>query len=65
MRKYFIDFENCGSNTKYIDVWDFTNKLVTDLFEQAKASTPDGMHWGLTVNLIKAVQVIIDLLKED
>ena len=64
MRKYFIDFKNCGSNTKFIDAWDFTNKLVIDLYKEAESSTPDGMHWGLTVNLIKAVKVIIDLIKD-
>ena len=64
MKKYFVNFQNCGSNTRYIDTFDFTQKLVNDLPKEAEGAAPDGIHWGLSVNLIKAVEIIIDLTKD-
>jgi protein involved in sex pheromone biosynthesis len=64
MKKYFVNFQNCGSNTRYIDTFDFTKKLVSDLPKEAEGATTDGIHWGLSVNLIKAVEIITDLIKD-
>jgi hypothetical protein len=64
MKKYFIDFQNCGSNTKYLDTYDFTQELVKDLPNEAEKASPDGIHWGLSVNLIKSIMIVIDLIKD-
>lgn len=63
MYKYFEGFKNCGSNTKYADTYDFTHDLIKNYPVEAAAASPDGIHWGLSVNLIKAVRIIIDITK--
>lgn len=66
VRKYnhdmrsFFESGQCG-HTNYIDVFNVTDKLVTEHNEEAHKLTFDQVHWGYEVNLIKA-QIILNAL---
>ena len=58
MRAFFSDPSHCGS-VKYIDVYNMTASLLSNMYEDAKLLTHDGAHWSIEVNLIKA-QILLN-----
>ena len=59
MRSFF-DAGECGA-VNYIDVYNMTSGLASQLPTEAEKLTYDGVHWGMEINLIKA-QIIIHAL---
>lgn len=61
MRDFFDTTQNCGP-INYVDVYNMTEKLLTNHREEAKPMTYDLVHWSMEVNLIKA-QILLNALE--
>jgi hypothetical protein len=60
MRQFFESGE-CAAQVGYIDVYNMTASLVHQHYEDGNLLTYDGLHWGMTVNLIKA-QILLNAI---
>lgn len=57
MRMFMEDGHDCG-NVNYIDVYNMTEKLATNVTHDAKPLSYDSVHWSMEVNLMK-VQLLL------